>query len=80
MNTVLRVRPHLEIYQVITNSLISTGYSNKVKYLALKQQMSIFSILSNNTKINNLKFRLSRFDLKKKNSNGNLVGVYYAMW
>jgi len=77
----VKKKTYFEIYYFITRSLISTGFSSKTSYLIFKQRPFAFSILSrNNPYATTLKFRLSRFDLKKNNNSGKLTGFYHAIW
>jgi len=75
----LKKKFNSEIYFVTALSIINTGFSAETTYLILKRRIHLYSKLSSNKRVIDLKFKMSRFDFKKSNNSGLLPGCYRAM-
>jgi hypothetical protein len=69
-----------EIFNIISELLIESGFSRQKTYIMLKRKFYRSYILTKNTKSVMLKLKFSRHRFKILNNTTLLNGFYYAKW
>lgn len=68
-----------DIFLRISSSFVELGFSSRINYMFFKRKFYRYSLLTTNTKSMNLKFRLTRFNVKHLNNSAVLPGFYRAV-